>query len=118
MKKSNIVFTTLLTGGVLYSVLHHNPVYRDLYANREDCLKDWGNTPNACEPESASSSGSSSSSSSSGGSYVGSSSGRYRGPSYEDGSRPKTAQTYQVQSRQLVTRGGFGHSGARFSGGG
>lgn len=108
MKKSNIVFTTLLTGGVLYSVLHHNPVYRDLYANREDCLKDWGNTPNACEPESASS----------GGSYVGSSSGRYRGPSYEEGSRPKTAQTYQVQSRQLVTRGGFGHSGARFSGGG
>lgn len=109
MKKSNIVFTTLLTGGVLYSVLHHNPVYRDLYANREDCLKDWGNTPNACEPESASSGG---------GSYFGSSSGRYRGPSYEDGSRPKTAQTYQVQSRQLVTRGGFGHSGARFSGGG
>ncbi|MFV3369930.1 hypothetical protein ACNFH5_17330 [Pseudomonas sp. NY15435] len=106
MKKSNIVFTTLLTGGVLYSVLHHNPVYRDLYANREDCLKDWGATPNACEPESTSSSGG------------GSSSGRYRGPSYEDGSRPKTAQTYQVQSRQLVTRGGFGHSGARFSGGG
>ncbi|NMZ61492.1 hypothetical protein [Pseudomonas nitroreducens] len=111
MKKSNIVFTTLLTGGVLYSVLHHNPVYRDLYANREDCLKDWGTTPNACEPESGTSS-------SGGGSYVGSSSGRYRGPSYEDGSRPKTAQTYQVQSRQLVTRGGFGHSGARFSGGG
>ena len=110
MKKSNIVFTTLLTGGVLYSVLHHNPVYRDLYAIREDCLKDWGNTPNACEPESTSSSGG-------GSSYV-CSSGRYRGPSYEDGSRPKTAQTYQVQSRQLVTRGGFGHSGARFSGGG
>lgn len=110
MKKSNIVFTTLLTGGLLYNVLHHNPVYRDLYANREDCLKDWGATPNACEPESTSSSG--------GGSYTGSSSGRYRGPSYEDGSRPKTAQNYQVQSRQLVTRGGFGHSGARFSGGG
>ena len=38
MKKSNIVFTTLLTGGVLYSVLHHNPVYRDLYANREETV--------------------------------------------------------------------------------
>lgn len=110
MKKSNLVFTTLLTGGVLYSVLHHNPVYRDLYANREDCLKDWGNTPNACEPESTTST-------SGGGSYAGSS-GRYRGPSYEDGARPMTAQNYQVQSRQLVTRGGFGHSGARFSGGG
>ena len=109
MKKSNLVFTTLLTGGVLYSVLHHNPVYRDLYANREDCLKDWGSTPNACEPEPSSSGGS--------GGYSGSS-GRYRGPSYEEGSRPKTAQTHQVQSRQLVTRGGFGHSGARFSGGG
>lgn len=111
MKKSNIVFTTLLTGGLLYNVLHHNPVYRDLYANREDCLKDWGSTPNACEPESSSSSGG-------GSSYTSSSSGRYRGPSYEDGSRPQTAQNYQVQSRQLVTRGGFGHSGARFSGGG
>lgn len=108
MKKSNLVFTTLLTGGVLYSVLHHDPVYRDLYANREDCLKDWGTTPNACEPEPGSSGGS--------GGYSGSS-GRYRGPSYEEGSRPKTAQTYQVQSRQLVTRGGFGSSGARFSGG-
>ncbi|MFV3410951.1 hypothetical protein ACQCLI_03950 [Pseudomonas nitroreducens] len=109
MKKSNLVFTTLLTGGVLYSVLHHNPVYRDLYANREDCLKDWGTTPNACEPEPSGSGGS--------GGYSGSS-GRYRGPSYEDGSRPMTAQNYQVQSRQLVSRGGFGHSGARFSGGG
>lgn len=107
MKKSNIVFTTLLTGGVLYSVLHHNPVYRDQYATREDCLKDWGSTPNACQAESGSSG-------SSGGSYG----GRYYGPSYEDGSRPRTAQSYQVQSRQLVTRGGFGHSGARFSGGG
>ena len=104
MKKSNLVFTTLLTGGVLYSVLHHNPVYRDQYASREDCLKDWGNTPNACQAES-----------SGGGSSNG---GRYYGPSYEDGSRPRTAQTYQVQSRQLVTRGGFGSSGARFSGGG
>lgn len=113
MKKSNIVFTTLLSGGVLYGVLHHDPVYRDLYANREDCQKDWGYLPDACEPETSSSgSGSSSSYSSSGGG-----SGRYRGPSYEEGSRPPTLQTHQVQSRQLVTRGGFGSSGARFSGG-
>ncbi|MCP8464396.1 hypothetical protein NK553_10585 [Pseudomonas sp. ZM23] len=105
MKKSNIVFTALLSGGVLYSVLHHNPVYRDLYANREDCLKDWGSTPNACEPEPGNGS--------SGGYY-----GGYRGPTYEEGSRPGTAQNHKVQSRQLVTRGGFGSSGARFSGGG
>ncbi|MEL7941204.1 MULTISPECIES: hypothetical protein [Pseudomonas] len=106
MKKSNVV-ATLLTGSVVVAMLHHNPVYRDRYATREDCLKDWGSTPSACEPEP--------SGSTSGGSSAGRS---YYGPSYEEGSRPRTAQSFQVQSRQLITRGGFGASGARFSGGG
>ena len=108
MKKSEVV-VTLLTGSVVVAMLHHNPVYRDQYASQEDCLKDWGTTPNACQPDDSDSSGGSS------GSYG---SSRYRGPSYEEGSRPRTAQSFQVQSRQLIGRGGFGSSGARFSGGG
>ncbi|SDH35141.1 hypothetical protein [Pseudomonas panipatensis] len=109
MKKSAVVFNSLLSGGLLMAFLHHSPVYRDQYASREDCLADWQNTPNACQEDS-------SSSSSSGGS--GSSAKRYYGPSYEEGSRPRTTQSYQVQSRQMVSRSGFGSSGARFSGGG
>ena len=110
MKKSNVVFTSLLTGGALLGILHHDPVYRDQYASREECLADWGRYPNACEPES------SGSGSSGGGSSGGSS--RYRGPSYEEGERPATSRQGLVQSRQMVTRGGFGSSGAHFSGGG
>ena len=66
MKKSTVV-TTLLSGGVMVAMLHHNPVYRDRYASEEDCLKDWGATPNACQPDdSDGSSGSSGSGGSSG----------------------------------------------------
>lgn len=108
MKKSEVV-ATLLTGSVVVAMLHHNPVYRDHYASQEDCLKDWGATPNACQPDDSDSSS---------GSSGNSGSRHYRGPSYEEGSRPRTAQSFQVQSRQMIARGGFGSSGARFSGGG
>ena len=108
MKKSTVVFTSVLTGGVLMSVLHHDAVYRDRYASQEECHADWAQHAWACEPESSGGSG--------GSGYVGVS--RYLGPSYEDGSRPYTARQHLVQTRQMVARGGFGSSGARFSGGG
>ncbi|WP_052659169.1 hypothetical protein [Pseudomonas sp. LFM046] len=108
MKKSSVVFNSVLTGGLLMAFLHHGPVYRDQYATREDCLADWRNTPGACNEDS-------SSSGSSGGSGGGD---RYYGPSYERGARPKTAETWRAQSRTMIARSGFGSSGARFSGGG
>ena len=110
MKKSNVVFTSVLTGGVLMAMLHHDAVYRDHYASQEECQADWAQHAWACEPESSGGSGSS------GSGYVGG--GRYLGPSYEDGARPYTARHHLVQSRQMIARGGFGSSGARFSGGG
>ena len=117
MKKSNVVFTSVLTGSVLLSVLHHDAVYRDQYASREECQADWGNQPSNCEPESASSGGGG------GSSYSGSSGGgatrqRYFGPSYEEGARPYTARQHLVQTKQMIARSGFGSSGARYSGGG
>jgi hypothetical protein len=102
MKKSEWVTTTLITGGLVFSVLHHNAVWRDHYASREDCLADWGNNPANCEPASNSTSGA----------Y---SSGGYRGPTYERGSRPQTSQQHRISYRETVTRSGFGRSGARFS---
>lgn len=107
MKKSNVVFTSVLTGGVLMAMLHHDAVYRDVYANRENCQADWQTSPYHCE-----------STGSSGGSGYSSASGGYRGPSYESGSRPRTARQDLVVAREMVKRGGFGSSGARFSGGG
>lgn len=108
MKKSNVVFTSVLTGGVLMAMLHHDAVYRDIYASRENCQADWNTYPYHCET-----------SSSGGGSSIYSpGSGRHRGPTYESDSRPRTARHDLVVAREMVRRGGFGSSGARFSGGG
>lgn len=111
MKKSEAVILTLLTGGVLFTALHHNNVYRDRYASRADCERDWQNS-SLCEPVS------------SGG--VGAGMGNwgrrdrtdYYGPSYESGSRPNTNQRQLITGNEVVKRSGFGRSGARFSGGG
>lgn len=108
MKKSNVVFTSVLTGGVLMAMLHHDAVYRDVYASRENCQADWNSAPYHCDSSGAG-----------GGSSIYSASrGRHRGPTYEDGSRPRTARQDLVVAREMVKRSGFGSSGARFSGGG
>lgn len=113
MKKSEAVILTLLTGGVLFSALHHNNVYRDRYASRVDCERDWQNRGGTCEPVSASSGG---------GGSIGGWGNRdrtdYYGPSYESGSRPETNQRQLITGNEVVKRSGFGRSGARFSGGG
>ena len=108
MKKSNVVFTSVLTGGVLMAMLHHDAVYRDIYASRENCQADWTSSPYHCETTSGSS----------GSSIYSAGRGRHRGPTYEDGSRPRTARQDLVVARERVKSGGFGHSGARYSGGG
>ena len=107
MKKSNVVLTSVLSGGVLMAMLHHDAVYRDVYANRENCQADWSSQPYRCDSSGSGGSGS-----------IYSAGGRHRGPTYEDGSRPRTARQDLVVAREMVKRGGFGHSGAHFSGGG
>lgn len=110
MKRSTLVYS-LLTGGIVLGALSHNAVYRDRYANREDCLADWPKNPEWCEPE-GSTPGSSSSSGSSGSHY---NSGRWLGPSYEEGARPGQSASSRALGNWQVSRGGFGGSGARFS---
>lgn len=107
MKKSELVTTCVLSGGVLLAALHHGNVYRDQYRTRAECEADWRQSPSYYCQEETSSSGS--------GSYSG---GRYYGPSYESGARPRTQQPHTVVERQMIKRSGFGFSGARFSAGG
>lgn len=104
MKKSEIVTTSLLTGGVLLAMLHHGTVYRDEYRNQAECQRDWAQHYNACENSHGS------------GSYA--STGRVFGPSYESGARPHTPNAHLALNRQVIKRSGFGFSGARFSAGG
>ena len=108
MKKSNWVAITVL-GIYGTSMFHHGNVYRDSYPTREACLKDWGNTEADCRSDGGQGGGHS------GGSGMGR---RFYGPSYEESSRPQTRNPALRDSVSLVERGGFGHSGARFSRGG
>jgi len=111
MKKSEAVILTLMTGGLLFTVLHHNNVYRDRYATRADCERDWQNS-NLCEPVSSGSGGGSA------GGWGSRNRTDYYGPTYESGARPNTSQRQLIAGNELVKRSGFGRSGARFSGGG
>lgn len=113
MKRSTIVYS-LLTGGIVLGALSHNSVYRDRYASKADCLADWPRTPGYCEPE-GDTPGQPASSSTSGGGYYGGGSGRWVGPSYEEGARPRSAAPHRALGSTQVSRGGFGSSGARFS---
>ena len=114
MKRSTILYS-LLTGGVVLAALQHNSVYRDRYATREDCIADWPQNPEWCEPEGSTPGSSSSSSGSSGSHYSSGSSGRWLGPSYEVGARPGQPVSSRALGNWQVSRGGFGSSGARFS---
>ncbi|SIQ91876.1 hypothetical protein [Aquipseudomonas alcaligenes] len=101
MKKSELVTTCVISGGVLLAALHHGTVYRDQYRTRAECEADWGRYSGYCQEESAGGSG-----------Y------RYYGPSYESGARPRTLEPRKVAARETIKRSGFGFSGARFSAGG
>jgi hypothetical protein len=113
MKKSEAVMVMFVASGMMYGLVHHNAVYRDRYATRADCERDWQNS-SYCEPVSASSSG--------GGGGLGGWGSRnrtdYYGPTYESGARPTTRQSQLIAGNEVVKRSGFGRAGARFSGGG
>jgi hypothetical protein len=102
MKRSDMVTLALMGTVYGYSLFHHGAVYRDTYASREECMRDWGDAQ-SCEEERASSGGRT---------------GRYYGPSYEEGARPATSEPGRAQGRSVIARGGFGRSGAHFTGAG
>jgi uncharacterized protein YgiB involved in biofilm formation len=54
-KSSRSVKLVLIGAAALSTALiagcgKNNDIRRDVYANKEDCLADWGNTPQDCEP--------------------------------------------------------------------
>jgi uncharacterized protein YgiB involved in biofilm formation len=84
-------------------------VRRDVYASKEDCLADWGNTPQDCEPAYDRRTGSATTTHYYGRpySYRGGGSGNY------SGSPSRSGKTIGSSS---VSRGGFGSSGHSASG--
>lgn len=114
-RKSSAHITLVLIGAVGLTACSDEVYERDLYASREDCLREWaglvsGNADDICEPEDASSSSSSSH--------------RYYGPRYRAERRGPAGTTSEPRwnSRAIgvshVSRGGFGSFGAHFGGGG
>lgn len=80
-------------------------VRRDVYANKEDCLADWGNSPQDCEPAYDHPASRGSSTAYYGRPYV------FRGQSASPSRSGKT-----IGSTSSVSRGGFGGSGHSASG--
>ena len=109
MKTQNIALV-LIGGLAVGSQFIHRDIFRDEYRSREDCQRDWQQHPEQCEPAKGRSSG-----------YIGSGYGgvgRFVGARYETGARPVTANPSLRDTSAVVQRGGFGFSGARYSGGG
>lgn len=90
----------LLVGGVVLAMSRHNDVRRDNYGSLEACQRDWASTGAASQCTR-------------GLGPFGTT--LYRGPSYEDGARPATAFAQSRMGSEVVTRRGFGQSGAHFS---
>jgi hypothetical protein len=65
MKRSTEVALWMLGAGLGVAVLSDSkttePLRQDKYASREDCMQDWGGSPETCQEETSGSSGGSSS---------------------------------------------------------
>ena len=119
-KSSASVTLVLLGAAALASCGQESALRRDLYANKEDCLKDWGDELKCAEQAAPASSGSS-------GGYHG---GYWYGPFYRSGaygsslsSMPHgTVDAARPGSHAIATshvsRGGFGASGSSHASGG
>ena len=99
MRKSSYILLTLLGAAALSNIERQPDVLRNVYNNRDDCIHDYSDTQ--CRDTA------------SGG--HGSSSGRWYGPDYRDGS-DEARRTHRAAGRETVQRGGFGFSGRRSGG--
>lgn len=81
-------------------------VRRDVYASKEDCLADWGNTPEDCQPAYDRPTGSATRTHYYGRPYTHSSSSSSRSSSSSSSSRSSRAI-----GSSTTSRGGFGSSG-------
>jgi uncharacterized protein YgiB involved in biofilm formation len=80
---------------------------RDVYASKEDCLADWGNSPKECEPAYDRPTGNGART-------------HYYGPAYIHSGSSSPSSSASRSSRAMgsssVSRGGFGSSGHSASG--
>jgi len=113
-RKASLRVTLVLIGAAAAAGCDSSPdqmMRRDVYANLEDCAKDWGR-PEVCEQQRAAAT--SGSHSASGTTY------RYYGPWYDDrgGASPRPRPGSRAVDSVRVSRGGFGSSASAHSSGG
>jgi uncharacterized protein YgiB involved in biofilm formation len=97
--KSGSISLVLVGAAALY-MAHHGDVHRDRYGSLQDCMRDWQQHAGDCERQTAAN-----------GTHV------FYGPRYEQGHRPQTSWSQLSTGSTVVTRSGFGSSGARFGAG-
>ena len=110
LRKSSSRVTLVLIGLAGLGALtgcEKEEIRRDVYASKEDCLADWGNSPKDCEPAYDRPTGNGART-------------HYYGPSYiHSGSRSPSrsaSRSSRAMGSSSVSRGGFGSSGHSASG--
>lgn len=114
VRKSSSRITLVLIGVASLGGLagcNREETRRDLYASKEACLSDWGNSPKDCEPAYDQRTGSANRTFYYGRPYL------YTGGGSMFGSTG-TAHSSHAMSSTSVSRGGFGSSGHSSSAGG
>jgi uncharacterized protein YgiB involved in biofilm formation len=103
IRKSSSQVTLVLIGaaamGVAVGGCSSEEVRRDVYASKADCLADWGNTPQDCEPAYDRPTGS------------GHTTHYYGRPYTYSGSSSSPSRSGKTIGSSTVSRGGFGSSG-------
>lgn len=104
IRKSSTRVTLVLIGaaalGATLSGCGKDEIRRDVYASKEDCLADWGNSPQDCEPAYDRRTGNAATTH-----YYG------RPYSYSGGGSSSPSRSGKTIGSSTVSRGGFGSSG-------
>lgn len=111
-KRASAHLTLVLIGSVTLAGCSDPTDQRDLYANRADCVRDWGDDDKKCEPAPSHASGGHT------GYYYGPRRTSPIGPQLSDGSRSAARPGSHAIGTAHVSRGGFGSSAGFHSGGG
>ncbi len=109
-RKSSSRVTLVVIGAAAMAALGgcaKDDVRRDVYANKQNCLADWGNSPQDCEPayDHPASRGANTA-------YYG------RPYLYNSGAASQSRASRAIGSSSSTSRGGFGSSGRAASSGG
>ena len=108
VRKSSSHITLVLIGaaaiGATLAGCNREEIRRDVYASKQDCLADWGNTPQDCEPAYDRRTGNAATT-------------HYYGRPYSySGDSSSPSHSGRTIGSSTVSRGGFGSSGHSASG--